>query len=321
VAKSVAKSESKPVVLLMGAYPSWDMEALERDYVVHRYWEAADKTALLDKVGADIRAVATRGDLGISAALVSQLPNLEIVACNGVGTDAIDFSATRARGIAVTNTPDVLNDDVADLTLALMLSIARHIPQADRYTRSGAWAGANYPLLTRMSGKRLGLLGMGRIGQAIAKRAEAFGMGIAYHARSTRRYVAYHYFDTAVGLARESDFLVAIVPGGDATKNLVNADVLSALGTKGFFINVARGSVCDEEALLNALEAKQIAGAALDVYWNEPNINPRFFKLENVVLHPHNGSATIETRRAMGQLVRDNLAAHFVGKPLLTPVK
>jgi lactate dehydrogenase-like 2-hydroxyacid dehydrogenase len=317
----VTKPNTKPAVLLMGAYPSWDMEALERDYLVHRYWEAADKSALLSQAGASIRAVATRGDLGISAALVNALPKLEIVACNGVGTDAIDFSATRARGIAVTNTPDVLNDDVADLTLALMLSIARHIPQADRYTRSGAWAGANYPLLTRMSGKRLGLLGMGRIGQAIAKRAEAFDMSIAYHARAKRSDVAHQYFDAAVALAKESDFLVAIVPGGDATKNLVNADVLTALGTKGFFINVARGSVCDEAALLKALETKQIAGAALDVYWNEPTINPRFFTLENVVLHPHGGSATIETRRAMGQLVRDNLAAHFAGKPLLTPVK
>jgi lactate dehydrogenase-like 2-hydroxyacid dehydrogenase len=297
------------------------MEALERDYIVHRYWEAADKTGLIDKVGPDIRAVATRGDLGISAELVNALPNLELVACNGVGTDAISFDATRPRGIAVTNTPDVLDDDVADLTLALMLAIARHIPQADRYTRSGAWAQANYPLLTRMSGKRLGLLGMGRIGQAIAKRAEAFGMSISYHARTKRSDVAHHYFETAVSLANENDFLVAIIPGGEATKNLVNADVLAALGPKGYFINVARGSVCDEDALLAALEAKQIAGAALDVYWNEPKINPRFFALENVVLHPHNGSATIETRRAMGQLVRDNLAAHFAGKPLLTPVK
>jgi lactate dehydrogenase-like 2-hydroxyacid dehydrogenase len=317
----VAKSNTKPVVLLVGDYPAWDMEALERNYIVHRYWEAADKQALLREVAPHVRAVATRGDLGISAELVNALPNLELVACNGVGTDAIAFDATRPRGIAVTNTPDVLNDDVADLALALMLAIARHIPQADRYTRSGAWARANYPLLTRMSGKRLGLLGIGRIGQAIAKRAEAFGMSVAYHARTKRSDVAHLYFETAVGLAKESDFLVAIVPGGEATKNLVNADVLFALGTKGFFINVARGSVCDEEALLKALEAKQIAGAALDVYWNEPRINRRFFALENVVLHPHGGSATIETRRAMGQLVRDNLAAHFAGQPLLTPVK
>ncbi len=304
----------------MGEYPAWDMEVLENDYQVHRYWEASDKQALLKQLAGELRALATRGDLGVNAAVINALPNLEIVACNGVGTDAIDFAATRPRGIAVTNTPDVLNDDVADLALALMLAIARQIPQADQFTRRGEWAKANFPLLTKMSGKRVGLLGMGRIGKAIAKRCAAFNMSIAYHTRNKRDDVDYDYHASAVELATASDFLVAIVPGGAATKNLVNADVLQALGPKGFFINVARGSVHDEVALLDALTGRKIAGAALDVYWNEPNIDQRFFALDNVVLHPHGGSATVETRRAMGQLVRDNLAAHFAGKPLLTPV-
>jgi lactate dehydrogenase-like 2-hydroxyacid dehydrogenase len=316
----LTQAKKKPAILLMGEYSPADMEALARDYVVHRYWEAADKPALLSSVGGEVRALATRGDLGVKGDVISALPNLEIVVCFGVGTDAIDFSATRARGIPVTNTPDVLNDDVADLALALMLSIARKIPQADQFTRSGAWADGNYPLLTKMSGKRLGLLGMGRIGQAIARRASGFDMSIGYHARHKRDDVDHKYFSSAVDLAKESDFLVAIVPGGAATQHLVNADLLAALGPSGFFINVARGSVADEDALLAALEAKQIAGAGLDVYWNEPKINPRFFALENVVLHPHGGSGTVETRRAIGQLVRDNLAAHFAGKPLLTPV-
>jgi len=175
-------------------------------------------------------------------------------------------------------------------------------------------------LLTRMNGKRLGILGMGRIGMAIAKRGQGFAMPISYFARNKRLDVTYQHYASAVDLARNSDFLVAIIPGGAATDKLVNAEVLTALGPKGFLVNVARGSVVDEEALLAALESNAIAGAALDVFWNEPDINPRFFKLGNVVLHPHGGSGTVETRAAMGKLVRDNLAAHFAGKPLLTPV-
>ena len=311
---------SKPHILMPGGYAPAEMEILERDYTLHKLWEQPDQTAYLRQHGAEIRAIATRGDLGASKALIDQLPNLEIIACFGVGVDAIDLAACKARGIQVANTPGVLNEDVADLALALMLGIARHIPQADAYTRAGKWPSGPYKLLTRLNTKRLGLIGMGRIGQAIAKRAEGFSMPIAYHSRHARSDVAYTYFSSAAELARNSDFLVAILPGGHDTEKLVNAEVLSALGPKGYFINVARGSVVDEEALLIALEQKTIAGAALDVFWNEPNINPRFLKLENVVLHPHGGSATVETRAAMGKLVRDNLTAHFSGKPLLTPL-
>ena len=311
---------SKPELLLMGEYPAVDMAALEADYAVRRYWEAPDKAAFLALRAEAIRAIATRGDLGTSGEVINALPNLEIISCFGVGVDAIDLATARARGIKVTTTPNVLNEDVADLALALMLGIARQIPQADAYTRSDKWRNGAFPLLTRMNGKRLGILGLGRIGLAIARRAEGFCMPISYCTRTKRDSVAYHYCANAVELANQSDFLVAILPGGGATENIVNADVLRALGSKGYFINVARGSVVDEQALLESLEAKTIAGAALDVFWNEPNINPRFFTLPNVVLHPHGGSGTTETRAAMGKLVRDNLAAHFARKPLLTPI-
>ena len=308
----------KPHILMPGSYAQAEMEILEGDYTLHKLWEQQDKAAYLNKYGDEIKAIATRGDLGASKALIDQLPNLEIISCFGVGVDAIDLAACKARGIIVTNTPEVLNEDVADLALALILAIARHIPQADAYTRAGKWPTGSYPLQKRMNTKRLGLIGMGRIGQAIAKRAESFSMPIAYHSRRPRTDIAYKHYASPVELAQNSDFLVAILPGGKETESLVSAEVLSALGPKGYFINVARGSVVDENALLTALENQAIAGAALDVFWNEPNINPRFLKLENVVLHPHGGSGTVETRAAMGKLVRDNLAAHFSGKPLIT---
>lgn len=309
----------KPHILMPGSYAQAEMEILEGDYTLHKLWEQQDKAAYLNKHGDEIKAIATRGDLGASKALIDQLPNLEIISCFGVGVDAIDLAACKARGIIVTNTPEVLNEDVADLALALMLGIARHIPQADAYTRAGKWPTGSYPLQKRMNTKRLGLIGMGRIGQAIAKRAESFSMPISYHSRQPRTDIAYKHYASPVELAQNSDFLVAILPGGSETEKLINAKVLTALGPQGYFINVARGSVVDEEALLTALENKTIAGAGLDVFWNEPDINPRFLKLDNVVLSPHCGSGTAETRAAMGKLVRDNLAAHFSGKPLLTP--
>ena len=311
---------NKHHLLLLGTYPAVDMEILEREYQLHKLWEQKDPAAYLKNHAVEIRALATRGDLGVKKDVLELLPNLKVIANYGVGVDAIDFEACQAQGIKVCNTPDVLTEDVADLALALMLGIARHIAQADAYTRAGKWPAATYPLHTRMNTKRLGILGLGRIGMAIAKRAEGFSMPIAYYTRQPRDKAGYQYYGSPEELARNSDFLVAIVPGGAGTQNLVNAKVLKALGSSGYFINVSRGSVVDEPALLDALENKVIAGAGLDVYWNEPNINPRYLKLDNVVLHPHGGSATVETRAAMGKLVRDNLTAFFSGKPLLTPV-
>jgi lactate dehydrogenase-like 2-hydroxyacid dehydrogenase len=309
---------TKPTVLMTGAYPDQDMASLEKDYDIIKLWEQPD--AVADRA-MDARAVLTRGDLGASKALVDSLPNLQFVGCFGVGTDGIDRSATVPRGIRIANTPDVLTEDVADIAFALMLGVARKIVKGDAFTRDGRWAKGNLELVTRVNGKRLGIIGLGRIGKAIATRGEAFNMPISYFGRHPQGDVAYSYHNDLTLLAANSDFLVAIVPGGAATTNLVDAAVLKALGADGYFINVSRGSVVDEPALIEALQNKTIKAAGLDVFWNEPNIDPRFAELENVVLHPHHGSGTVETRRAMGQLVRDNLAAFYAGRALLTEVK
>jgi lactate dehydrogenase-like 2-hydroxyacid dehydrogenase len=311
---------SKPHILVMGTYADALMAELESAYEVHRYWTIEDKSAFLKNHGNQIKAVATRGDVGASAGLLQALPNLEFIAVFGVGVDAVDVTGAKARGIPVSITSGVLHEDVADLAFALMLGIARQIPAGDQFVRSGKWASANMPVMPRLNGKRIGILGMGQIGQAIAKRATGFGMEIFYHTRNKRDDVTYKYEATPVALASNSDFLVAALAGGKPTAGIVSAEVLKALGPKGYFVNIARGSVVDEQALLNALEKKQIAGAALDVFLNEPKIDARFFNLENTVLHPHQGSATHETRKAMADLVVANLASHFSGKGPLTAV-
>jgi lactate dehydrogenase-like 2-hydroxyacid dehydrogenase len=252
--------------------------------------------------------------------LIAQLPKLEIVSVFGVGYDGVDVAAARERGIAVTHTPNVLNDEVADLAMALVLAVSRRLVEADRYVRSGAWKNGPMPLARKVSGARMGIVGLGRIGLAIAKRAEAFGMSIAYTSRNARADLPYPYFPSAEALAREVDFLVVITPGGAATRKLIDAKVLAALGSKGYLVNVARGSVVDEAALVQALLDKTIAGAALDVFENEPHVPSELLALDNVVLTPHVGSATWQTRQAMADLAFGNLAAHFAGRPLLSPV-
>jgi lactate dehydrogenase-like 2-hydroxyacid dehydrogenase len=241
----------------------------------------------------------------------------------GVGYDGVDVAAAKARGVLVTHTPNVLNDDVADLAIGLMLCAARQLPAADRYVREGHWSGGPMPLARKMSGARLGLVGMGRIGQAIAQRALAFGMSIAYTSRNPRPEVNYRYLPSATALAAESDFLVLITPGGAGTRKMINAEVLAALGKgagQGILVNVARGSVVDEAALIDALERGVIAGAGLDVFENEPQVPERLRQLPHVVLTPHIGSATGATRQAMADLAFNNLKAHFAGQPLLSPV-
>jgi D-3-phosphoglycerate dehydrogenase len=311
---------SKPEVLMIGPYPDWDMQPLQGDYQIHRLWEAADRDALIDAVGPNIRAVATRGELGARAALIDRLPRLEIIACYGVGVDAIDLNHAQSHGVRVTNTPDVLTEDVADMAMALTLAVLRKVPQGDAYVRSGAWAKGNMPLATSLSGKTIGLLGLGRIGRAVARRARGFGVTIAYCDVARAPDVEDAYCEDAVALARASDVLIATVSGGEKTRNLVGAKVFDALGASGVFINVARGSVVDEPALIDALARGAIAGAGLDVFWNEPKIDPRLLEFDTVVVQPHQSSGTVETRRAMGKLVRDNLSAHFAGRALLTPV-
>ncbi|MEO5695986.1 MAG: 2-hydroxyacid dehydrogenase [Burkholderiaceae bacterium] len=276
--------------------------------------------AALALIAPQVRAIAAQGESKLGADLIAQLPALEIISVMGVGYDGIDVAAAKARNVVVTHTPNVLNDDVADLAIGLMLSAARQLPAADRYVRAGNWAKGPMPLARKMSGSRLGLVGMGRIGQAIAHRALAFGMSVAYTSRSAKADLPFAYFPDATALARECDFLVLITPGGPGTRKLINAEVLAALGPKGILINVARGSVVDEAALIDALERGVIAGAGLDVFENEPTVPERLRALPHVVLVPHIGSATGQTRQAMADLAFSNLVAHFAGKPLPSPV-
>ncbi|ESX85564.1 D-2-hydroxyacid dehydrogenase [Mesorhizobium sp. LNJC405B00] len=307
-------------ILMTGPYPDWDMGDLEAKYRVHKLWQSEDKDALLSSHAGAIRAIATRGELGASAALMAKLPQLEIVSCYGVGTDAIDLAYAKANGIRVTNTPDVLTEDVADIGIGLLLAVARKIPQADAYVRDGSWRKGNMGLVTRVCGKRLGIVGMGRVGAAVAKRAAAFDCTISYFDNRKRDDLPYTFVSDLLELASDSEFLIVTLAGGDSTKHMINASMLAALGADGIVINISRGSTIDEIALLAALESSAIKGAGLDVFWNEPTIDERFLKLANVVLQPHHASGTVETRKAMGQLVRDNLAAHFGGQALLTPV-
>ena len=298
-------------------------DQLRAAYTVHDRLHETDPAAFV-AIAPQIRAIAASGESKVPAALLAQLPALELVSVMGVGYDGVDVAAAKAQGAVVTHTPNVLNDDVADLAIGLMLCAARQLPQADRHVRDGTWAVSGpMPLARKMSGARLGIVGMGRIGQAIAQRAAAFGMSIAYTARSAKADIAHRYVPSAVALAAESDFLVLITPGGAGTRKLVNAEVLAALGKgrgEGILVNVARGSVVDEAALIEALEQGVIAGAGLDVFENEPHVPERLRQLPHVVLAPHIGSATHSTRQAMADLAFGNLREHFAGRALLSPV-
>ena len=311
-------SEALHVLAVTPLSPLWAPQ-LKARFTVHDRVHELDP-AVFERVAPTIRAVATGGDGKVPAALIERLPALEIISVMGVGYDGVDSAAAKARGIPVTHTPDVLNDDVADLAIGLMLCAARQLPQSDRWVRDGSWAAkGNLPLQRKMSGARLGVVGMGRIGQAIATRALAFGMSIAYCTRNARPELPYRHMADVVQLAAESDFLVVITPGGAATRHLIDARVLEALGRKGILVNVARGSVVDEAALIDALERGTLGGAALDVFEDEPRVPERLRALPQVVLAPHVGSATTATRQAMADLAQANLVAHFGGKPLLTP--
>jgi len=295
------------------------MERLQSEFMAVKLWEAPDRDAAL-KASSHMRGLAHFGHSKVDAKLMDALPKLEIIANFGVGVDQIDLEAAKKRKIIVTNTPDVLNECVADCALALTLNTLRKFPQSEAYLRAGYWPTKGpYPLCTSLGGKTMGILGLGRIGEAIAKRAQSFGMKIRYHNRS-KKNVPYPYDADAVALAKNSDVLMIITPGGAGTHRLVNAKVLDALGPQGYLVNVARGSVVDEPALLRYLQEKKIAGAGLDVYEHEPNVPAEFYALDNCVLFPHVASATAETRKAMGDLQVENLHLHFAGKPVKTRV-
>jgi len=296
------------------------LDALDREFTTHKLCLAPDRKAFVAGCADRVRGIATTGFHGADAELINALPKLEIISCFGVGYDAVDVDAAKKRGVIVTNTPGVLNDAVADLTLGLIIAAARRIPQGDRYVREGKWLREPQPLAQHVSGKRLGIIGLGRIGRDIAKRARAFDMKIAYHSRHRVPDSTFAYYERLVELARNSDFLVAIVPGGPETVHMVNEEIMRALGPTGILVNVARGSVVDEKALVQCLQDGTLGGAALDVFEEEPKVPEALLAMDNVVLTPHVGSATPEARGGMGQLTVDNLLAHFAGKPPLTPV-
>ncbi|ONI68299.1 2-hydroxyacid dehydrogenase [Kribbella sp. ALI-6-A] len=311
---------ARPIVLMPGPMNRSVPDGLADAFEVIRLWEADDPDAVLAERAKDVVAVAT-GGTAIDAAFLDQLPNLQIVASFGVGYDKIDASAAAERGVVVTNTPGVLDDEVADTAMGLLLMTARELSRAERYLRDGHWQERAYPLTkATLSGRRMGILGLGRIGEAIAHRAAAFGISVAYHNRH-RKDVPYDYYPTLVELATASDILMVVIPGGAETEHLVNAEVLAALGPDGILINVARGTVVDEAALVEALKAGTILSAGLDVFEHEPEVHPGLLELDNAVLLPHVGSGSIPTRDAMGRLVVENLVSWFERGVPVTPVQ
>ncbi|MBV8888621.1 MAG: 2-hydroxyacid dehydrogenase [Alphaproteobacteria bacterium] len=310
----------KPEIVVIGPMYPPTQARLEELFTVRRLWEAADRDAFLHELRDRIRAIAVYALHGCTAAVIEALPRLEIIACMGIGVDAIDLACARAHGVHVTNTPDVVTDDTADAAMALLLATERRVAEGDRFVRRGAWLDGELPFGRKVTGRRLGILGLGRIGRAIAKRAAGFDMEIAYSGPRPKAQAPYRYFADPVALAEWSDILAVACPGGEATRGLVSRTVLEALGPEGTLVNIARGSVVDEPALIEALRAGRLGAAGLDVYANEPRVPAPLLTMDNVVLLPHTGSATHQTRRAMGELMVDNLLAHFAGKPLPTPV-
>lgn len=309
-------------LISIGHYYDWDIGAMSADFSVSKLSQADEIFALPKDLRSEVQAIAFKGHNAFDGSHMDAIPNLGLIANYGVGYDAIDVSAALARGIRVTNTPDVLNDDVADLAVAMMLAQSREMVVASDWVRSGNWAEkGDLRLARKVSGRRAGIVGLGRIGREIANRLVAFNMDIHYHSRAPKQTPGnWTYHADPIELAKAVDYLFVALVGGAETQSYVSRSVLEALGHDGIIINISRGSTIDEAAMLDALEKGEIRGAALDVFLGEPKINPRFLALENVLLLPHIGSASVETRKAMGQLQRDNLAAYFAGKPLLTPV-
>ena len=308
-------------VLSIGSFPEATNAELARRFAVAHHFRRPLPDALSPGLRARVRGIATEANRGADRALIAALPKLEVIAVFGVGTDAVDLTAARERNIPVTNTPGILADEVADLAIGLMLASARQILFADRYVRDGSWASKGpIPLGRSVGGKTMGVLGLGGIGRAIAERGVALRMRVIYGGPRRKPDVPYDYVADPVELARRSDYLMVACKGGPETRHLVSAAVIDALGPKGTLVNVARGSVVDERALVAALAEGRLGHAALDVFESAPNPSPELLKLPDVIVQPHHGSATVETRTAIGRLMIDNLNAHFAGRPLLTPV-
>ncbi|NNU45475.1 2-hydroxyacid dehydrogenase [Ramlibacter montanisoli] len=311
---------TRPVVLqALSLLPSLERQ-LNETYTVHRLPPAgAERDAFLVARGGEFDALVTSAAGGADAKLINALPKLRVISSFGVGLDQLDVAAATRRGIPVGYTPDVLNDCVADLAFGLVLATGRRIPEGDRFVRAGRWEqkpAAPFPLGCQVSGANLGIVGLGRIGRTIARRASGFEMDVRYHSRRAVEGVAWTYEPSLLELAKWADFLVVITAGGAETRHLIDAKVLDALGPQGFLVNVSRGTVIDEAALVKALQDKRIGGAGLDVFEREPQVPRELFALDNVVMVPHIASATVQTREAMAKRVMDNLAAFFAGQPL-----
>lgn len=311
---------SKPEILLMAPMYQPKLDEIEAAYSCHRYWSSEDRGALIASLADRCEIVVTTGGRGMSAAEMDMLPRLKLIACFGVGVDAIDLTHARERKIAVSNTPDVLTEDVADLALALLLATVRRIAQGDRFVRDGRWKRSGFGITRSLQGRRVGIVGLGRIGRAIARRCEAFNCEIGYFGPNRKDDVDYAYFDDVTALAGWASVLIAACPGGAATHRIVSRAALRALGPDGVFVNIARGSVVDQAAMVELLVSGALGGAGLDVFDDEPNVPEQLIALDTVTLQPHQGSATHPTRTAMGQLVLDNVAAFLAGKALVTPV-
>ena len=306
-------------LLIMTEMPLYFVNLADKNFNTYKLWMQNNEDEYLSEIKEEVDAIAVMGGYKITPSLMKSMPNLKIIACYGVGYDAIDINHAKSLGIKVTNTPEVLNDEVADTAIALMLCVYKQIISADNFARANYWVNGEFPLTKKFTGTKLGIVGMGRIGKAIAKRAEAFDCEISYHSRN-KKDVKYKYHKDLNELAKEVDTLCIITPGGKETEKLINKEVLDNLGKNGVLINVARGSVIDQDELVNCLENKSILAAGLDVYTNEPNIPEKLISLKNTVLLPHIASGTVETRNAMGQLVFDNIKNYFENKPLISKV-
>lgn len=312
---------SKPNILVVGAYADYDRLPMEAAYETWAMAEGGQPDDLPAEAFEAITAIAFRGHSFMGAEIMDRFPNLGMIANLGVGYDTIDVAHAVSRGIKVSNTPDVLTDDVADLGVGLMIGWSRGIPGAQAWIKSGDWAQhGEYRLQRKVSGKRAGIVGLGRIGRAVAERLVPFNIDVSYFSRTPKDTPGWTYYDNIAAMAADVDVLFVCVSGGPTTAGIVDAQVIKALGPAGLLINISRGTTVDEGALLDALESGAIAGAGLDVFMNEPHIDPRFLALDNVLLSPHQSSGTIETRTRMGELQRENLAAFFAGTPLVTPV-
>ncbi|KAL6584657.1 hypothetical protein OROMI_003946 [Orobanche minor] len=316
---STAKMESIGV-LMMCPMNNYLEQEIDKRFKLFRYWTQPKQREFLAQHGDSIRAIVGNATAGSNAELIEALPKLEIVSSFSVGLDKIDLNKCKEKGIRVTNTPDVLTDDVADLAIGLMLAVLRRICECDKYVRSGAWKNGDFKLTSKFSGKRVGIIGLGRIGLAIAKRAEGFDCPISYCSRSKKPNTNYKYYTSVLELASHCDILVVACALTPETRHIVNREVLNALGPKGVLINIGRGPHVDEPELVSALVEGRLGGAGLDVFEKEPEVPEQLFGLDNVVLVPHVGSGTVETRKVMADLVLGNLEAHFANKPLLTPV-